>query len=942
MTTIQGPAMEVLAMLLVLGSVGVMAKPASVSSCSTAPDPHHSYFQGELVNCSGRGFQTIPKDLPHNTTTLLLSSNKLATIPNYAFLQLGQLKELDLSQNVISKLQLYAFYGLSLLTNLSLWNNCLYLNPQTYPPALFKPLVSLESLNLSRNIPYQQNQTESKAEQGVANGAAGPHFPGPIVKCLQPHVEDLTLASSHGLEKASFVQTRHEDTGQPLTETFKIHDYQIQTIYFDYPGEALSQMTNLCYLSMDGLTNRSLGPGFQKLTSLTHLDLNGNTGRCEMVTLDINTLINVPTITHLNLAQCNIFNLTQDAFKVLWNLEELDLSFNVGLGLGQMGGAFHGLSYTKLTRLTIDLVTNSRSLGTIITASDLQFFKKLRYLERLQARFNRIEGVEDGFLCQSMPPNLKYINADGNLWELAPYVNDMDCLGSLEQLEVNGMDGDWTPPLRPPDTNTDPPVSLHVRHFRDEGFKAESSSMQTEHASATAGDVGLSNECIGKVFHMPPRLESFSARNVGLNYKLKKVRISDQNSLKIIDLSKNYLPIWKGPVCGFHNVTELYLMNTFAEYISHRFFWGFPSLQILNISSNRLRSAFQQDTKGKIFLGLKNLRQLDISRNNLGHFPQNALIPLVNLEKLYLTVNGMGTFTLALSHMNKLRHLDISQNQLHTIPKHIRDHLDMLAETFNVTVNMTYNPIACICANIDFLRWIRESKVYFGTEKFYYCQQPDGNEKEMRSLLATIADLEIQCGSYVGLFVGASAICIIFITMLLTALGYRFRWKLRYLYYASRLSLQHRRQQTPQQEFRFDAFISFSAEDSAFVEGELKQQLEENYGLRLCIHTRDFIPGQYIASNIVKSVQGSRRMLVLLTRALLASDWCHYELQMALMEGVHAGRDVLLFLLYENVPAEELSRDMLANLQATVYIEFPHNESDKHLFWARLAQALRE
>ena len=92
----------------------------------------------------------------------------------------------------------------------------------------------------------------------------------------------------------------------------------------------------------------------------------------------------------------------------------------------------------------------------------------------------------------------------------------------------------------------------------------------------------------------------------------------------------------------------------------------------------------------------------------------------------------------------------------------------------------------------------------------------------------------------------------------------------------------------------------------------------------------------------MNSVQRSRRTLVVLTRALLASDWCHYELQMALMEAAYTGRDVLLFLLYEHVPAEELSRDVLANLQATVYIEFPHEELNKDPFWARLAQALRE
>ena len=80
---------------------------------------------------------------------------------------------------------------------------------------------------------------------------------------------------------------------------------------------------------------------------------------------------------------------------------------------------------------------------------------------------------------------------------------------------------------------------------------------------------------------------------------------------------------------------------------------------------------------------------------------------------------------------------------------------------------------------------------------------------------------------------------------------------------------------------------------------------------------------------------------MLLSRALLASDWCHYELQMALVEEAYTGRDVLLFLLYEHVPSHELSREVLANLRAASYIEYPPPEQDSTLFWRRLEQALR-
>jgi len=56
-------------------------------------------------------------------------------------------------------------------------------------------------------------------------------------------------------------------------------------------------------------------------------------------------------------------------------------------------------------------------------------------------------------------------------------------------------------------------------------------------------------------------------------------------------------------------------------------------------------------------------------------------------------------------------------------------------------------------------------------------------------------------------------------------------------------------------------------------------------------------------------------------------------------------RDVLLFLLYEDVPSQELPRDVLCNLLASTYITFPAAQAEPPLvryFWARMKQAIRQ
>ncbi|KAK7097917.1 toll-like receptor 4 [Littorina saxatilis] len=933
---------------LIVMMIVVLVLAESTSStllCTTNPDPN--YYPGKLVDCSGRSLKHLPEGIPSDTTTLKLSRNNLTLLPNDAFSHLHELRELDLSANLISQLLPEAFRDLDKLVKLHLCWNLLPLSPQIYSVDLFKPLVSLEILFLNHN----RRHVSTSAKQNTNTGASTQK-----TKVSSSYAQKHPLSfSSEKKQQRSWIPGGRNHT---LRESKVAGDWKsapkasrnamqsvgvVQKIPRDvelgYPDEALSHLPTLRYLAMDGLTNKTLGPGFRQLTQLTRLDMSGKTGHCRLVTFDMPTLAAVPHLTHLNLSDCDIKNLTSDAFSSLLNLTSLDLSFNQALGFDQLGEAFRGLSHTKLINLTIDAIVTDRirTLGLVIKTGQLRFFKNLTHLERLQARFNRIEAFDSGALCSGMPPNLKHVIVDGNLFELAAYVNDLACLESLEVLDMNGLDGYWTPPLRPPgdDDSSDSPQRHNT--LRGKAVLRQNAKQVAHSSSATNAPA----ECEGKQFSVPPKLETFSARDFGLVYKLKKVKVNATNSLKKIDLSENHFPELIGPLCGFQHVEELHLVNSLIGHISRDFFSSFPALRVLNVSANHLREVFWHD-KGQILSGLKNLRVLDLSVNDLGHLHNKTLLQLVNLQELYLSVNGFGSFFLDLSHMAKIQHLDLSRNQLRTIPKNTRDHLDHVAKTYNVTINMTFNPISCICQNIDFLEWARESMVNFGSDSYYWCQRRDGSLKAMENIFDTIKELEYTCTNFAGAFVGASACCVVVGTLLLGALAYRFRWKLRYLYYASRLGLKRSRQQQQQrqQQFRYDAFVSFATEDQDFVMGELKSRLEDEQGLQLCIHTRDFMPGQYIASNIVDSVQRSRRTLVVVSRALLDSDWCHYELQMALMESVHTGRDVLLFLLYQHVPAHELPRDMLANLQATSYIEFPEDEDDKHLFWSRLGQAL--
>jgi hypothetical protein len=80
----------------------------------------------------------------------------------------------------------------------------------------------------------------------------------------------------------------------------------------------------------------------------------------------------------------------------------------------------------------------------------------------------------------------------------------------------------------------------------------------------------------------------------------------------------------------------------------------------------------------------------------------------------------------------------------------------------------------------------------------------------------------------------------------------------------------------PSDDFQYDAFISYSHQDSAWVSNVLLPRLEGER-LRVCIDTRDFEVGVPSLVNMENAVEHSRKTLLVLTPNWLASEWTAFE-----------------------------------------------------------------
>jgi hypothetical protein len=118
-------------------------------------------------------------------------------------------------------------------------------------------------------------------------------------------------------------------------------------------------------------------------------------------------------------------------------------------------------------------------------------------------------------------------------------------------------------------------------------------------------------------------------------------------------------------------------------------------------------------------------------------------------------------------------------------------------------------------------------------------------------------------------------------------------------------------------------------------------QLEDRLGLRLCIHEREFIPGNDIVDNIADCVESSKKILMVFSRRFVRSHWCQFELAYCLNH-VLQHEDALIIVCIDDVVSREMTSAMMAVLKTTTYIQWSGQRDAIQSFWGRLEIALNE
>ena len=445
----------------------------------------------------------------------------------------------------------------------------------------------------------------------------------------------------------------------------------------------------------------------------------------------------------------------------------------------------------------------------------------------------------------------------------------------------------------------------------------------------------------------PPNLRTLKWRQSFFYAHLYAVQFCQPISLRKIDIL-NLIETWIRPVYGLEKLTDLNLAENICQNMSSYFFDNFYSILTLNISYNFLGPVLDPARRdsGMQFKNLSSLTGLDLSETRIRALSADIFQTLKGLQYLNVSKNMLKTWNCTLN-ATCLTLIDLSNNKLETLPKAFRSYLDYLSSlgpeltcnrTGPVTADLSGNSIQCNCDNRPFLRWLSKTTVYIPFYPTDECHQ-DGQRLQLRNNSNGISDfvdrLDSVCFPYAFIYV---SIGIFFTSIGLCIVVYRYRWKLRHIYYNSRRRHRH---QGYDRLFEHDAFISYPRTEGSFIKNKLVPALEDEHGLRVWVADRDSSAGVSIAENLTHAIYASRKSVLILSRSYFDESWCNYEMNIARIESIESKRKLMIIVRYEDIAAKDIPLDYLRLLKTVPSIEYPKHPQHLDTFWAALAAAIQ-
>uniref|UniRef100_A0AAV2MF83 TIR domain-containing protein n=1 Tax=Knipowitschia caucasica TaxID=637954 RepID=A0AAV2MF83_KNICA len=379
--------------------------------------------------------------------------------------------------------------------------------------------------------------------------------------------------------------------------------------------------------------------------------------------------------------------------------------------------------------------------------------------------------------------------------------------------------------------------------------------------------------------------------------------------LKVLDVSFNHLgsaPLSTGCIWN-HNITRFIAHHN--EFASESLLCLPATVEYLDLSYCSLDKV---DTA--FFDKAVNLKEVLLSGNKIKYIPPNWKSP--TLRSLELDGNSFGVIT-----VNSFQDMPLMKS-----------------------LKAGNNPYQCTCELHAFFEDTLSKAMVNLTDWpwNYHCYHP---QALLNTYISKFVPGRLACDVRLVVLIAVATTAAFLMALMVVCYVFELPWYTKATYQI--LRAKYRAYQTPPGEeamLRYHAFISYSHWDADWVRDQLLPALEDRGNpYRLCIHERDFTPGKWIIDNIIKNIENSHKMIFVLSRHFVNSEWCNYELYFAQQRAMGKTFHDVILVLKEPIDPGSLPNKyckLKKMLSTRTYLEWPQQQNQRAFFWAQLRSVL--
>ncbi|XP_071175393.1 toll-like receptor 2 [Mytilus edulis] len=349
-----------------------------------------------------------------------------------------------------------------------------------------------------------------------------------------------------------------------------------------------------------------------------------------------------------------------------------------------------------------------------------------------------------------------------------------------------------------------------------------------------------------------------------------------------------------------------------------------PKLSVLKMTDARIDQIVR---KGREWMSFKApaLREVDISFNNIWTLEETTFFEQPHITHLNMSNNLFRTIPNFVTKLQNLDSLDLSNNLITSIDYNIRVWLDIMIHSKRFpNLNLDNNAFICSCDTLDFLLWFENTNVTFHNGDNYTCTISKNKQILLKEVAKNIKKYFADCEATLWLHVGIILVASAFGIFVPLSLLYNYRWNIiLYMYRKVRRVVE----KNLHENYIYDAYVSYEERSVLWIQKCLLPKIEEEWGLKVCLHDRDLLPGDITADAKAESIQQSRHVVFIITEHFTEGKWGRFEIDRAKYEKYTTNLRKIIVIL-QNIRIEDIPDEIVNISNDVCFIEMALDENE--------------